>query len=67
MNINIPIYHLLTDQGGQVQMITDRVTNLDVEMVEQLRNREVDSLDMEDFSFIKAFGVIDGGKTKAAK
>jgi len=62
MHLNIPTYFLVTDQGGVLSMSSSMVTEDGVQYVEELRNREIEKLHMYDFSFIKAFGVIDGGK-----
>lgn len=66
MHLNIPTYFLVTEDGGVLSMNSDMVPEEGVQYVEELRNREINRLHMYDFSFIKAFGVINGGKAKQA-
>ena len=48
-------------------MATSMVPEDGVQYVEELRNREIEKLHMYDFSFVKAFGVIEGGKNTNQK
>ena len=62
MHSDIPVYFLVTDEGGVLSMATSMVPQNGLPYVEELRNRKIDKLYMFGFNFIKAFGVIDGGR-----